>query len=321
MIRAWLGVAASLVFVASACGDDKPGGVVDARSGDDGSSDHDAAQDGTPKDPNHLELAGHANGMLWDNTAKLLYFTDATAGKLMTYTDAGGVQVAGDLPAVAQGLDPGAIAVVGTNLISPNFHAGDSPANQLLLIDPTGVKTKLTSGLPTANHRLGVAVQGGVLYDAFFTGTAQTAAGSIAKLTVDATSGVATETPITFAVDPGFAELVGLVATNNALFVADNTSKKIVKVVVTGTAGVATDVGTVTDAGPISIMPNGDVIVGGSGVHRLTQAGVETQLFATEAFGAVRGSAYDPTGKRLFFISGGTSPTDKEHLEIRALAE
>lgn len=320
MRSAWLAIVLPLGLVG--CGDDKPGGVVDApHTSGDVSGDHDAALDTPAKDLTHNELAGPANGVFWDNTAKILYFTDSNAGKLMTFTDAGGVQVAGDLPADALGINPGGIAVVGTNFITPNFHSGDSAANQLFIVDPTGAKTKETTGLPTANHRIGIAVQGGVLYDTFFTGNTQTAAGFIGKLTVDVDTGVASETPITFATDPMFKKLVGMVATADALFVSDQSNKTIVKVTVTGTAGVATPVGTVTDADLISMMPNGDLIVGGSGVHRLTQAGVETQLFSGETFHNVRGTAYDPTGKRLFIVNAATTAGDKDFLEVRALAE
>jgi sugar lactone lactonase YvrE len=311
-------VLASLLLLA-ACGDD---GGSNHATPDAGQPQIDASvpQDTTGTDLRNqsIELAGGANGVFWDDATKTLYLTDDTANTFLKYTDAGGVQTVATLPTLTGGSNPGGIAKLADGtFITPNFAMGMMAANTLFTIDAAAKTTKALTGLDASHHRIGVGTTStGDIYDVYFAGMgAGMQTGSIAKVTV-AGDGSATEIPLTIA-GAAFKKLVGIVVTDTALYVTDQTANMVFKVEIP--ADTLTTVGTVTSADLMTVMPNGDLITGGTGVRRLTPAGVETTLFSTETFGAVHGSAYDPTGKRLFFINHSATAGTKDHLEVRPL--
>src|SRR5262249_12940490 len=146
---------------------DAPRPSVDAPRGADASLQADAAAlpDAADLRTQTIALAGRANGAFWDDAAQTLYFTDQDAFKLMSYTDAAGVQVVTDLPANAAGINPGGIAQLADgSLATPNFGPGNSTANVVFVVDPVAKTAKATSGLDTTHHRIGMGFANGTLY-------------------------------------------------------------------------------------------------------------------------------------------------------------
>ena len=306
------------LMTVAACGDDKTAASVDAPRPIDAPAD--VAHDGPDLTTQTIELAGAANGAFWDDAQHALFFTDEDAAKLMVYTDVAGVQPVMTLP-TAPSYIPGGITALGGKLVTPNFGPGatTNAANEVFVVDPSVMTGVASTGLLETRHRIGVGVLGTTLYAATFTGTSGAPVGAVESLTIGG-DGAATEALLVFAADPGFKMLVGLVATGTSLFVSDQTQKKVFKIDVGDPNSTVSDVGAVADADLMSMMPNGDLIVGGKmGVRRLTQAGVDTQLFSTETFDDIAGSSYDPTGKRLFFINHSSTAGTPDKLEVRPL--
>lgn len=297
-----------------------------AACGDDGSANHatpdaatqlDASVPDSGTDVRHqsIELAGGANGLYWDDAAQTLFLTDDSANTFLKYTDAAGVQTVATLPAAA-GSNPGGIArLADGTFVTPNFVMGQA-GNTLFTIDATARTSKALTTTDPGRHRIGVGVNAaGDLYDAYFAGAGGgNPVGSIAKVTINA-DGTFTEAPLT--TTTAFKKLVGLAVTADAVYVSDQTQGKIFKVALADSA--VTPVASLTGPDLLTLLPNGDLISGGTAVHRVTAAGVDTPLFTTETFGAVRGSAYDPTHKRLFFINHSNTVGAKDHLEVRPL--
>ncbi|HEX4423241.1 MAG TPA: hypothetical protein VH165_35265 [Kofleriaceae bacterium] len=268
-----------------------------------------------------IELAGGANGLYWDDAAHTLYLTDENANTLLTYTDAAGIATVTALPVEASGSNPGGITRLASGtLLTPNFAMGTSAGNTLFTVDPAAKTSTALTGLDGSHHRIGIGVTStGAIYDTYFAGMgAGNQTGSVATIVVGA-DGSATETDLTFAVAPGFKKLVGMIVTDDAVFVTDQTQLKVFKIALADNT--VTTVGAVTSADLMTLLPGGDLITGGTGgVRRLTQAGVETTLFTGETFDDVHGNAYDPTGKRLFFINHSSTAGTKDRLEVRPLA-
>lgn len=305
----WL---AALLF--AACGDDANSQTPDAAVVVDAST-----VDAPDLRTQSLELAGAANGLHWDATAKTLYLTDSNANALLRYTDAKGIERVTALPVLASGSNPGAIArqADGT-LVTPNFAMGTSDGNTLFVIDPAAKTSKALTGLDGSHRRIGLDIApGGAIYATYFTGNgAGNQTGMVAKVAINS-DGTATETDLVFATAPGFKKLVGLVATADALYVSDQTQLKVFKIALADNA--VSTVGAVTSADLLAPLPNGDLLVGGKGVHRLSLAGAVTELFTGETFDAVHGLAYDAAGKRVFFINHSATVGTKDRLEVRPL--
>ncbi len=308
-------VLASLLLLA-ACGDDHSSNHADAGQQVDALVPPDT---GTNYRMQSIELAGGANGLYWDDATQTLFLTDDNANTFLKYTDAGRVQTLAPLPTEAAGSNPGGIArLADGTFITPNFAMGMSDGNTLFTIDAGAKTSKAMTGLDISHHRIGIGTTStGDVYDVYFAGMGGgMQVGSIAKVVINP-DGSAVETPLVFGAAPGFKKLVGILVTDTAVYVSDQSQAKIFKVALADNT--LTTVGAVTSADLMTLMPDGDIITGGTGVRRLTPAGVETTLFSTETFDAVHGSAYDPTGKRLFFINHSATAGVKDHLEVRPL--
>jgi hypothetical protein len=301
-------------FAIAACGDSNKGQPIDAAPHPD-TPMADAAPDGPdPRGPATFTLTGGANALYWDDAAKVLYLTNDTTDKLLKFTDAHGVEDVATLPPETAGISLGGIVreASGHTLIA-NFGFGTQ--GTLFDVDAANTATALT-GLDVAKRRIGIGEDSnGLLYESYFVGMGGgMQVGGVATVTVNGT--VATEAEIAGqTTTAGFKKLVGLVATPEAVFVSDQSQKIIFKIAVPGNA--VTAVGTVPSADILSIMPNGDLLTGGTGVHRLTQAGTATTIFT--GFDSVRGTAYDPTLKRLFIINHSATVGTPDKLEVRPL--
>lgn len=300
-----------LCVLLAACGDNKAKPHDDAPPPAPEEAAIDAAD---PRGPATFPLAGAANGLLWDAAASTLYLTDGNTGALLRWTDGRGVQQVGTFPPASAGISLGDLVKRpdGT-ILTTSFGFGTQ--GTLFAMTSAGAANALT-GLDAARRRIGLAQDAaGTLYVAYFTGGGGSPqVGGVA--TVAITGGAATETEIAGAsTTAGFKKVVGLAAGTGAVFVADQTAKTIYKIAVPG-FGVST-VATVPSADLLTILPNGDLLTGGTGVHRVTQAGAVTTILT--GFEQVHGIAYDPALKRLFIIEHSATAGVPDKLHVRPL--
>lgn len=296
----------------AACGDDGGNAPIDARLVHDGALDAAPDAPADPRGPATFELAGGANGLAWDDATATLYLTNNNTDALVKFTDAGKLQQVGTFPPATAGISLGDIVrrADGTTLV-PSFGFGTQGT---IFAMGTDNASKALTGLDPARRRIGFAQDStGALYDTYFVGGGGGMPnGGVAAVTI--AGDVATETEIASSA-AGLKKLVGIVATPSALFVADQTQNKIFKLAVPGFA--VTPLADVPSADLLSIMPNGDLLTGGTGIHRITQAGVVTTILP--GFEQVRGLAYDPTLRRLFVIEHSATVGVPDKLHVRPL--
>ena len=116
----------------------------------------------------------------------------------------------------------------------------------------------------------------------------------------------------------GLKKVVGIVATPTAVFVSDQTQKKIFEIAIPGNAFSEVTATALPSADLLVILPNGDLLTGGgTTVQRVTQAGVATDIFT--GFEQVHGLAYDATLKRLFIMDHSLTVGTSDKLHIRPL--
>src|SRR5262245_42554721 len=125
-----------VVAAATACGggnsnvDAHP--TIDSPPTIDGPPQIDGAVDGAPfdgppidaTDPRFgdFDLAGGANGILWDTATSTLYLTDSNANTLLMWTDAGGFQTHGTWPTTTAGISLGDLVLrSGGAVLTTNF--------------------------------------------------------------------------------------------------------------------------------------------------------------------------------------------------------
>lgn len=275
----------------------------------------DAAPDAPdPRGPATFTLAGGTNGLLWEAATQALYLTDSNANALLRWTDEGGVQQAGTFPAATAGISLGDLVKrADETILTPSFGFGTQ--GTLFALASDGTSSALT-GLDPARRRVGLAQDAnGALYVAYFVGGGMMMqAGGVAAVTI--AGATASETEIAgSSTAAGFRKVVGLAATPGAVFVADQTASTIYRIAVPG-FGVTT-VAAVPSADLLTMMPNGDLLTGGGGVHRVTQTGEVSTIFT--GFEQVRGLAYDPALRRLFIIEHSATVGVPDKLHVRPL--
>lgn len=298
-----------LCLLLSACGDNHPAADAAAPPPEDAAAD--AATD--PRGPATFALSGGANGLLWDAATRTLYLTDSNANALVRWTDAGGLQQLGAFPAATAGISLGDLVKRDDGaILTTSFGFGTQ--GTLFAMASNGTSSALT-GLDPVRRRIGLAQDGGGLYVAYFVGGGMmTQTGGVATVTI--AGGTATETEIAGgSTAVGFKKVVGLAATSSAVFVSDQTAKTIFKIAVPGFA--VTTVAAVPSADLIAVMPNGDLLTGGTGVHRVTQTGTVSTIFT--GFEQVHGLAYDPELRRLFIIEHSATVGVPDKLHVRPL--
>ncbi len=249
----------------------------------------------------HVALTGTVNGLAWDDASSTLFLTNDSSDKLQKYTDAAGIQDVATLPAAASAMGISLGDVVkrsdGSFLVA---SLGFNTEGAVFRVPSGSATGAALTGLDVTRKRAGIAQDStGKLFTSYTTG-ANTPVGGVALLTVTGTAG--TEVPL---VTTGVAlkHLTGLVANTDALYIADQSQKKILKIAQPGVA--VTSLATVTSADLLTQLPNGDLLTGGgTTIERVTKTGVVTTLPGT--FTNVAGLAYDPTGARLFFVDHAT---------------
>jgi hypothetical protein len=309
---------ASLLLLA-ACGDDGGKATIDAAPNIDAAPDSpmaDAPVDAPDlRGPRTVSFTGPANALFWDTATSTLYATDTATHTIVKYTDAGGVQTVGTLPVGTAMISYGdMVKQGGGTILVTNFGFGTE--GNIYSLTSAGVGGMFT-GLDVTRRRIGLAKDSnGLLYDNYFVGNgAGNQTGGVAAVALAA--GVATETEIA-GMTQGLKKVVGLVATPTAVFVSDQTQKKIFKIAIPGNAFSEVTATALPSADLLAIMPNGDLLTGGgTTVQRVTQAGVATDVFT--GFEQVHGLAYDPTLKRLFIVDHSLTVGVNDKLHIRPL--
>lgn len=306
------------LLLLSACGDNGKA-PIDAAPGIDATPDAivvDAPPDAPDaRGPRTLSLTGPANAILWDNASSTLYLTDTATHSILKYTDANAIQTVGALTVGTAGISYGdLIKQGGGTILVTNFGFGTEGG--ILSLTSAGVAGSFT-GLDVARRRIGLAKDAnGLVYDAYFVGGGGgTQTGGVASVALS--MGTATETEIAGTAQ-GLKKVVGLVATPTAVFVSDQTQKKIFKIAIPGNAFSEVTAAALPTADLLAIMPNGDLLTGGgTTVQRVTQAGAVTNIFT--GFEQVHGIAYDPTLKRLFIVDHSLTVGVSDKLHIRPL--
>lgn len=307
--------AALWALACSSCGDDSARPARDAAT-------QDAAPDADPRrGPSTVVLSGSANALAWDAATGTLLLTDNTTNSLVSWSDAGGAVTVGPFPPQTAGSSLGDLVKRGDGtILTANFGFGTQ--GSILAID-AGKRASVVAGLDVTRRRIGLAqAPDGTLYDCYFVGGGMMSqTGGVAKVELSGAAGAATATETEIAgasTTAGFKKVVGLVATDTAVFVSDQTQKKIFKIAVPGHA--VTEVATVPAADLLALLPNGDLLTGGgTDVLRITPGGTVSTVFT--GFEQVRGLAYDAQLKRLFIVEHSLTVGTPDKLQIRPLDE
>jgi hypothetical protein len=296
---------AVLAAACSSCGDNR-GPAPDA-----------APQEDPRRGPTTVTLTGSANALTWDAATSTLLLTDNTSNSLIAWSDADGARTISPFPPQSAGSSLGALVKLADGtVLAANFGFGTQ--GSILSIDAAR-RAGTLGGLDPARRRIGLSLDAhGALYTCYFTGGGgMSQTGGVAKVEIDGATSSATEIEIAGSTTgAGFKKVVGLVATPAAVFVSDQTQKKIFKISVPGYA--VTPLATVPNADLLALLPDGDLLTGGGPeILRVTQTGEVSTLFS--GFEQVRGLAYDPTLKRLFFIEHSLTVGTPDKLQIRPL--
>lgn len=300
-------LALALAAACGSCGDnrsDEPGPGADA-----------APPEDPRRGPTTVNLPGSANALAWDAATRTLLFTDNNTTSLVSWSDAGGVKTVAPFPPQTAGASLGDVVkrADGT-VLTANFGFGTQ--GNLLSLDASQRAGAFT-GLDPARRRIGLSQDAsGALYTCYFTGGGNmTQTGGVARVELAGT--VATETELAGpSTGAGFKKVVGLVATASAIFVSDQTQKKIFKIAVPGYA--VSEVAAVPAADLLALLPSGELLTGGGpDVLRISASGQVSAVFS--GFEQVRGLAYDAELQRLFFIEHSLTPGTPDRLHIRPL--
>jgi len=306
------------ILLLAACGDNGKA-AVDASVALDAAADSavaDAPLDAPdPRGPRTVSLTGPANSLFWDTAASTLYLTDTATHSIIKYTDANAVQNVGALITGTAMISYGdMIKQGGGTILVTNF--GFATEGNIYSLTMAGVAGSFT-GLDVTRRRIGLSKDtNGLIYDGYFTGGGgQPQVGGVALVTL--AQGVATETEIA-GTTQGLKKVVGIVATPTAVFVSDQTQKKIFKIAIPGNAFSEVTTTALPEVDLLAMLPNGDLLTGGgTTVRRITQAGVVSDVFT--GFEQVHGLAYDPTLKRLFIMDHSITVGVSDKLHIRPL--
>lgn len=268
-----------------------------------------------------IALAGGGNALWWDDAGKTLYLTDNNTGALVQWTEAGGLQQVAAFPQSPAGVSLGGIVrrPDGTTFVTSFGFGKEGTVFQL-----AGEQATALAGLDPVRRRIALAQdERGALYTGYFVGKhGETPIGGVARLTIDgATAG---ETEIAGAsTQAGLQKIVGLVATEAALYVADQGQQAIFRIDLSARLPdrKVAQLARVPKVDMLLRLPGGDLLTGsGSAIVRVAPTGAVTPVPGAPC-DQVRGLAYDAAGKRLFIIDHSATPGRPDRLRIRSFAE
>jgi sugar lactone lactonase YvrE len=253
-----------------------------------------------------IELPGDAHGAWWDAKTAALYLTDDSHHEIVRWTPSAGFTTFAKLPAAGLG---GIVRAADGRFLVTVFGFGTDGA--VLAIASDGSTVTQIPGLDRARRRIGLAIApDGELYVGYLIRSGETSLGGIARL--DPAGG---ETTLV----ENLGKPVGVAATANTLYVSDQHRAQLVAYMrrdLGHTAVIAKD--TLRDPDLVTMLPCGAAVVGSRAgtLYRVTPGG-EVTTIATD-FEQVRGTAYDPVGKRLFVVEHSVA-TSRHQLHVLPL--
>ena len=257
-----------------------------------------------------VDLPGDSNGAYWDASTRSLYIVDDTFDQLVRWTDAEGFRAIGAFPPATK-VSLGGLVRAGAGFVTTSFGFGDDGGAYMLA---PGVPSPAIDNLAPERRRIGLASgPDGAIYEAFFVVHGHDHAGGVARL--DLAGG---ETDV---ISTGLRKPVGVAVTATTLYVSDQEQDAIFAypLAADGSVGAPTTIARdLPSADLLTALPGGDLVTGGKhgAVYRITPAGKVSTI--ADGFEQVRGTAYDPAGKRLFVIEHSAA-TSRHKLHIVAL--
>lgn len=247
-----------------------------------------------------IDLAFDPNGLCWDTGERALYLVDRSGNRIMRWTDRRGFQVAASLPTPRRpGAFLGGIARLrdGRSIVA---RAGAGKDSTLIEVSEAQ-GSKALSELPGDRRRIGVSVdldEDGDLYVAS-TGRGR---GFVSRVDLEA----AEETDLPF---EGLENPVGIAVVGNVVYVSDDRRGEI-QVMSLRPPGKPHQVAQVQSPGLMAAGPSSSLLIGSKtgAVWQLTADGRLTRLLTSRH--QVRGIAYDPAGKRMFFAEHDDDESD-----------
>lgn len=258
--------------------------------------------------PTRLAIEGDANGILWDAAESTLYIADDNNNRILRWTDAASFSLVAELPtAPASGPGLGQLGRMadGTFVVT---RFGGGTAGDVVYVTPEG-EARVVPGLDPMRRRIGLSIApDGTIYDAWFVRVSTgDRVGAVGTLTL---SGTEPE------ILTGLVKAVGVVATDDTLFVSDQDRGQILRAP-RATPMDYTVLAEVPGPDLLALGPDGSLFTG-------TTAGEVVQIDASGAtrvvatgFMAVRGVAYDPAGRRLFAVDHDDDESDGVSHAIR----
>lgn len=246
-----------------------------------------AAQAGTP---DCIPIDGDPNGLYWDAQSQALLIADTKGGRILKWTEAGGVVPFVVLPDTAKGGGLGQLvrSAEGDVLVT---LLGTSSTGGVARITPSG-EVSVVPELAPERRRIGLTVApDGRVFDTWFTRNEQHEGdGGVSELDVDGG-----ETDLV----AGLKKPVGVLALGDTLFVSDQKQNQILQAPLADPAKL-TPLAGVEQPDLLAAGPDGAIFVGSrkGGVQRIERSGTVSPALPSAQ--QVRGVAYDPDKRRLF---------------------
>lgn len=246
-----------------------------------------AAQPGTP---DCIPIDGDPNGLYWDAQSQALLIADSKGGRILKWTEAGGVVPFVVLPDSAKGGGLGQIvrSAEGDLLVA---LLGTSSAGGVVRIGPSG-EASVVAELAPERRRIGLTVTAdGRVFETWFTRDEKHEGdGGVSELDVDGG-----ETDLI----AGLKKPVGILALGDTLFVSDQAQGKVLQAPLADPAAL-TALASVEQPDLLAAGPGGAIFAGSrkGGVQRIERSGAVS--LALPSAQQIRGVAYDPEKRRLF---------------------
>lgn len=294
-LRSLLAVIATSVVLFTGCGDDEQPSPGTPQSPGAQSPDAPQSPDASVnRGPTILNVEGDPNGLWWDDASRTLYVADDDGNRLLRWTDDGGFSLVQNLTAAPEE-GAGLGQVVRTDdgtLVVTRF--GHGTAGAVVFVPPSG-SAQDVPGLPTERRRIGLTIASdGQLYDSWF--VRQASGDRVGAVGAVSLTGTESE------VITGLKKPVSVLAVGETLFVSDQDLGQILQAPRSNPSAY-TVLATLPSPDLLTAGPNGSLFTGSTGgnLYRVESNGSATVF--RSGFDTVRGSAYDPTNKRIFVVN------------------
>lgn len=252
-----------------------------------------------------IDIDWDPSGLAWDTRERALYAADRSGNRLMRWTDRRGFQVAASLPPVkgGGGSGLGGVARLSDGRTAIARATGGKGGNTMILVSEARGAELLTD-LPGDRRRVGVAAgPDEILYVTSTTADkGDGPPGRVSRIDV----GESTETDLVMG---DLLRPVGVVVVDSVLYVSDQAEGEIIAMSLVP-LGSAHSVAELKSPDMMTEGPNRSVLIA-------SKTGAVWQLFADGRLirlltsrQEVRGIAYDPAGKRMFFAEHDPDPSD-----------